>query len=319
MTAETADPLHHPLLDTARRAAAGLDRDPAAATRLRRALAGPLAVVGAGGSRPVARLWAALHRRAGHPARAPSPASLLESPPDAPILILSASGRHPDILRAAEAGLRAGVPVHAVTTRADAPLVAQVGAAGHVAVVVEGPAVKEGLAARHGPLPMAVLAARLHGVDDPAPLFAAELAVDADPDPITASAPRPADVVALGAGLARPAADAFAHLMRESGLAPARSDDPREFAHGQFMAVGPATRLVVFGLAGQRGLDPFVAALPAAQRLSIVEPRSGVAGAVALYARAVRAAGRAMAAADARPGKDAVPPWGAALYRMAPG
>ncbi len=316
MAPATPDPLDRPLLETARRAAAGLAVDPRPAQRLGRALAGPLTVVGAGGSRPVARLWAALHRRAGHPARAPSPAGLRESPPDTPILILSASGKHPDILGAAEAGLRAGVPVHAVTTRADAPLVARVRAAGHVAVVVEGPAVKEGLAARHAPLPMAVLAARMYGVDDPAPLFAADGAPDAF---AAAFARRPADVVALGAGPARPAADAFAHLMRESGLAPARSDDPREFAHGQFMAVRPATRLVVFGLVGQRGLDPFIAALPAAQTRSIVETRPGVAGAVALYARAVQAAGQAMRAADTRPGKDAVPPWGAALYRMGPG
>ena len=60
---ETArpDPLTVPLIETARRADAGLVGW--RIDRLRDALAGPLCIVGAGGSRAVARLWAALHRR----------------------------------------------------------------------------------------------------------------------------------------------------------------------------------------------------------------------------------------------------------------
>lgn len=287
--------------------------------RLRQALAGPLCIVGAGGSLPVARLWATLHARAGYPAWATTPLELRERiwPTDTVVLVLSASGRHHDILGAARHALTAGHAVHAVTGRADAPLIDLVREAGahFQTLVLEGAGAEEGLAARNAAVPMVLLAGRLHARGDEqvdAGLF--EVPALLPPDPFGG---RPSDVVALGAGLARPAAEAFAHLVRESGLAPARTADARDFAHGEFVAVGAATRLAVFGLADQPWLAPYLAALPSAVApLRLIDPRPGAPGAVALYARALDAAGIVMRAAGAKPGRESIPPWAATLYRL---
>ncbi len=313
-TPQAAGPLDTPLIETARRAEGGLVGW--RLDRLRDALAGPLCIVGAGGSRTVARLWAGLHRRAGHPAHAPSPLDVRLDPPLHPVLMLSGSGRHHDILGAAEAALRAGRAVHAVTTNPDAPLIDRVrrADASHHTVALTGPAVKEGLAARHALVPMALLAARLHGVDG----VAAVEAFEGSPADIERAerlaAARPSDVVALGAGLARPAADVFAHLVRESGFAPARAADPREFAHGQFMAAGPRTWLVWFAVDEQR---PWAEPMWQGQPRSVTRiAGSGPAGALQIYARALNTAGALMRAAGATPGRADIPPWGAKLYRM---
>lgn len=287
--------------------------------RLRGALDRPLVVVGAGGSLPVAELWASLHARSGQPAWAATPLGLRERrwPRDAAVLVLSASGRHHDVLGAARHALAAGHPVHAVTNHADAPLIDLVreGGARHQTVALAGPSFEEGLAARHAAVPMALLAGRLYARGEErvdAGLFEAPALLPLDP-----FGGRPGDVVALGAGLARPAAEAFAHLVRESGLAPARAGDPRDFAHGEFVAVGPQTRIAVFGLGEQAWLGAYLAALPTAVApLRLVDPRPGAAGAVALFARALDAAGVVMRAAGAQPGRESIPPWAAALYRL---
>lgn len=313
-----AEPLRTPLIESARRAENGLVGW--RLDRLREALAGPLCIVGAGGSRTVARLWAALHRRAGHPAYTPSPLDLHLEAPRHPVLLLSGSGRHHDLLGAAEAALRSGQPVHAVTTSAEAPLIDRLRRAdeSHQTLALTGPAVKEGLAARHALVPMALLAGRMYGVDGVAAVEAfAEPAGRPDPDTRLAeqlAEAAPGDVVVFGAGLGRPAADVFAHLVRESGFAPARAVDPREFAHGQFMAFGPRTRAVVFASDDQSPwMQPFCDALP--RSAALVGP-PGAAGALALYARALRMAGALMRAAGATPGRADIPPWGAKLYRM---
>ncbi|MEZ4433751.1 MAG: hypothetical protein R3F65_15190 [bacterium] len=186
--------------------------------RLRGALERPLVVVGAGGSLPVAALWAALHARSGQPAWAATPLELREGrwPQGAAVLVLSASGRHHDVLGAARHALAAGHPVHAVTNRPDAPLIDLVreGGARHQTVALAGPSFEEGLAARHAAVPMALLAGRLYARGEErvdAGLFEAPALLPLDP-----FGGRPGDVVALGAGLARPAAEVFAHLVRES-------------------------------------------------------------------------------------------------------
>lgn len=315
-TAARPTPLAMPLIETARRADAGLVGW--RLDRLRQALAGPLCIVGAGGSRAVAMLWAALHRMTGAPATTPSPLALRSDRPTTPVLILSGSGRHHDILGAAEAALAAGVAVHGVCTSAEAPLLDRLRRAdpGLQTVALDGPTVREGLAARHALVPAALLAGRVHGLDglDAVDAFAR---VDGEVERAeTLAAARPGDVVVLGAGRARGAAEIFAHLLRESGFAPARAADPREFAHGQFVAVRPTTRLVLIGSTAQPWLPPFSAALPDGQTTRIVDDRDGVLGALGLFARALNCAGETMAAAGATPGREAIPDWGAKLYRM---
>lgn len=304
------------LIDTARRAEGGLVSW--RVDRLRADLSGPLVVVGAGGTAPLARLWAGLHARAGHPAWARTPLELRERPlPDgAQVLMLSASGRHHDVLGATRHALDAGARVHAVCTRADAPLIDIVRSAdaAHHAVVLPGPAQKQGLATRAAGVPLLVLAQAVHGGDSGGAVAGSAL-FEVEPTPLPRSRPR--DVVALGAGLARPAAEAFAQLVRESGLAPARADDPRDFAHGAFMAVTPDTWLVIFGLPDQRWLGPWCQALldgPTSVRL--IAEGGPVEAAARLYARALTTADQAMQAFDARPGRADIPGWAARIYRL---
>lgn len=306
------EPEFFEMVDTARRAEGGLVSW--RVDRLRADLAGPLVVIGAGGTAPLARLWAELHARTGHAAWATTPLELRERPlpTGAQVLVLSASGRHHDILGAARHALDAKARVHAVCTRADAPLIDMVrGAdASHHAVVLPGPARKQGLATRAAGVPLLVLMQAVYGGG----MAAAALF---DLSPIELPPSPPSDVVALGAGLARPAADAFAQLVRESGLAPARAADPRDFAHGAFMAVEPQTWLVIFGLSSQRWLGPFCQALldgPICLRLSA--PGGPVEAAARLYARALATADQAMHAFDARPGRSDIPSWAARIYRL---
>ncbi|MCA9538305.1 MAG: hypothetical protein KC620_05425 [Myxococcales bacterium] len=130
---------------------------------------------------------------------------------------------------------------------------------------------------------------------------------------------RPRDVVVLGSGLAAPAAMDFAQKLRECGFAPARQTDPRDFAHGDFMAFDAAqTWMVAFGHGAQlaylgRYLDPLPAELSVAR---VFDPDPGAAGAIGLFARA-RASFAALVEAHAlHPGPADVPRWAGRLYQL---
>lgn len=256
---------------------------------------GPLCVVGSGLSLASAELWALLHARAGHPAWAMTPHAFVErgAPGGAAVLLLSAGGDHPDLLRAARAATEGKAQVGAVVGKDDTPLHAVRGVSTMTALI-PAPALAASLYAGQGPWEE-----RLRGE-------AAEL---------PAGMVKPRCVVALGAGDASPAAvDAAARVM-ETGIAPAWATDARNFSHGQFIALVPEETLVLSFAAGRQRayLDGWVKALPAELRVVRVEvEEEGIGAALALlgHAAATCAALRALV------GGAAVPGWGRAVYGM---
>lgn len=281
-------------------------------TRLRSALQGPLAVVATGATFPVAVLWARLHEAAGWPAWALTPTDCLRRgvPEGAQVLFLSASGRHHDILQAAQ-----HVPkMFAVVCDRSAPLCDMVRSGGGDAFILpRPPAPTTPLLADPLPqIPLITLAAAVYdaptaglaGLDGPLPSL---------PDR------RPQHVLALGAGLAQPAAEDFAARCRESGIATARVSDLRNVAHGELMSIRPdATWMVHFALSQDAAyVERYCAALPPELARTIVSASGGVEGAVSLMHLSGRLAMGAMARFDAQPTVKDLPDWLRTLYRLA--
>src|SRR5207253_289029 len=131
--------------------------------QFRTRLAGPLAVVGSGGSFTTAALWAYLHESAGYPAWAMTPYAFAESrlPAGTRVLLLSAGGTHHDIIRTADLALRRGCETLAMTCRPESALATRVarGSSIDAVLVVPEPVHADGLIAVHGLVAFAVLAA----------------------------------------------------------------------------------------------------------------------------------------------------------------
>lgn len=284
--------------------------------RLRQSLSGPLAVVAAGGTRTAARLWARLHEHAGWPAWSMSPYELTQRPlPEGTrVLLLSASGRHHDLLAAARSAIARGAPTFAVTCDPRAPLCSVVREAreGNDAIVLPATAPRVGLVSPAAVVPMLVLAAGMYGGGPWAPCFR-----DAEPGPLPVGRPR--RMVVLGAGLAAPAAADFANKCLESGFAFARWTDARDFAHGEFMTVDPAdTWVTSFAIGAQRRyIGRFLAFLPHdVQVLKLETIREGAAGALRLLARGAVAFDRLAEAAGTLPTPADLPAWAKQVYKL---
>jgi fructoselysine-6-P-deglycase FrlB-like protein len=259
--------------------------------------AGPLCVLGSGLSLASAELWALLHARAGHPAWALTPHAFAEraAPAGAALLLLSAGGDHPDILRAARVALASGAPVSAVVGRPGTPLGDLLGDAALLATE-----------------PLLALAARMYGGEGDW-----EERLRGEPAALPAGLPRPRCVVALGAGDAWPAAVEMAARVMEAGIAPAWSTDVRNFSHGQFIALAgaPEEALVVSFAAGKQRayVERWAAALPAELRVLRVEVEDeGIGAALSLLGRGAATC----AALHAAVGGAAVPGWGRVIYGM---
>lgn len=288
--------------------------------RLRAALRGPLAVVAAGCTATAARLWALLHRRSGQPAWVLTPDGLAEEgvPPGAGVLVISASGRHHDVLRAARIALDAGAPTHAVVADPDAPLVSLLRARDdrHQVMVLPPPVKRDQVLAVHGLVPLLVVAAQVYGEGGPfAPFFSR-----AEPAPVPTIRPRL--VAALGSGLAGPAAFDFACRTIESGIGAAWSTDARNFAHGGFMPLadrGDEAVVVSFALPAQRAyLDRYFRVFDAGVPVVRVEtPFAGTAGALDLLARGLVTFERLLLQHRQPPRIEDLPSWGAAIYFLA--
>lgn len=287
-------------------------------TRMREALAGaPLCVVAAGATHGAAQLWARLHEETGHPAWAATPYDFVARPLPARtrVLMLSTSGRHHDVLRAARHAVQRAPTVHAVVCQPGTPLADVLRDAGDQNGVLTLRAAEigdEGLLPVHGVLPMLTLAARVRGVGGLlAPVFRAA-------EGAAVPLERPRDVVVLGAGLAAPAASDLAVKVRESGLCPAAAHDPRDFAHGAFMAYLPGhTVVVALGLLGQRAyLDRYLGDLPA-PALRLQATRGGVEGALELFAQGALTLAALARAHGTWPARTDVPAWAGRLYHHA--
>ncbi|MGK0357978.1 MAG: hypothetical protein ACI9U2_000261 [Bradymonadia bacterium] len=280
--------------------------------RMRAALHGPLAIVATGATFPVAQLWARLHEASGMPAWALTPTDCLhrEMPADTKALFLSASGRHHDMLYAAHRMRQ----IYAVVCDGSAPLCDLVRGSGGDAIVLP-PAPQSsmpGLADPRAQIPLITLAAAMY--DASAGISGLACPLPELPDR------RPRHVLALGAGLAQPAAADFAARCRESGFATARVTDLRNVAHGELMAIQPGeVWMIYFSMASEDGyVDGYCAALPPELARIIVRPlATGPAGAIALMHMSGRLATAAMTRFETQPTVKDLPAWMRALYRLA--
>jgi len=288
--------------------------------QFRTRLAGPLAVVGSGGSFTTAALWAYLHESAGYPAWAMTPYAFAESrlPAGTRVLLLSAGGNHHDIIRTADLALRRGCGTLAMTCRPESALATRVarGSSIDAVLVVPEPVHADGLIAVHGLVAFAVLAARIYAGPGP---WASCFDVDASPMPEVP----PRFVVAFGGGAAAPAAIDFANKCQEAGIAPAWQTDVRHFAHGQWMMLhlaGADMLLVAFATRSQREyLERFAAALPASipQRRIDVDDE-GAPAALSLLARAMRSFDVLASRGHGAPTLETIPAWCRDLYELEP-
>jgi hypothetical protein len=259
-------------------------------SRLRDALRGPLAVITAGGLRPVAVLWARLHEASGHPAWTMTPYDFLERslPPGTRVLILSRRGRHHDVLAAARHARQIGCPVHAIVESTNAPLVAMVRnySPDHEVVVLDGVTRTEDPGDVCRSVAMSVLATALYPHDGPT-TAAYSTRMPSLPDS------QPSHVVALGVGLAYPAALDFSIRVSELGFAASLATDPRNLSHAIARPFDPEkTWFVFFTLPHQlKYATRFAENLPESLAARFVTTtRMGSAGAVELMARSALAA-----------------------------
>jgi hypothetical protein len=136
------------------------------------------------------------------------------------------------------------------------------------------------------------------------------------PDPPTT---RPGFVLALGAGLASPAAQAFATRCRESGFCMAAAGDRRNVTHGDLMPIDPSvTWLVHFALPDDAPrLAAYDQHLPVMATTRLVCDATGVTGAISLFLKGSALFRAAVERFDCRPTTTTLPDWIKALYRLA--
>ena len=258
-------------------------------SRLRDALRGPLAIITAGGLRPVAALWARLHEASGHAAWTLTPYDFLERsvPPGTRILILSRRGRHHDVLAAARHAERIGCAVHGIVESAKAPLVSMVRnfSPDNEVVILDSVAQSEDPWHLCRCVAMTMLATALYPHDGPR---AAAYSTRVPSLPTTV----PKQVVGLGVGLAYPAALDFSIRVAEVGLAASVATDPRNASHALARPYEPEeTWFVFFTLPDHLAYATrFADHLPeAVGRTFVTTTRSGAAGAIELMARSALA------------------------------
>lgn len=283
--------------------------------RLRTTLDGPLAVVATGGSLALATLWARLHETTGRPAWSLTPADFERRrlPEGARVLFLSASGRHHDILNAARHGARLGARLHAVVYDGTAPLCDVVRAARGDVTILPAPPPARDLADTQVAIPTVVLAGTLyggfaHGHD----VFAVH--------PTALPPVRPDLVVALGAGLAAPAAHDFAARCREVGLANTVQGDRRNAAHGELSPLDPAKTWLVHcaPVAEVARLDAYDRVLPPTLHVTrLLSSIAGIDGALSLYFQSLVLFRAAAERFGVTPSVSALPDWLKTLYRQA--
>ncbi len=199
---------------------------------------GPLVVVGSGGSSAACALAARLHQQmTGWMAVAVTPLEDLRAPPArGGVLLISASGKNPDILAAAKHALAATEgPVAALCLRGASPLAELLAPTHNESLAgLEYPLAKDGFLATGTLLATLALLARGWGMaapPDPLPALTAE-ALDAQAlDTQGLAGAR--SLVALASGWASMAAIDLESRWGEAGLGSVTALDPRNFAHGR--------------------------------------------------------------------------------------
>jgi fructoselysine-6-P-deglycase FrlB-like protein/hydroxymethylpyrimidine pyrophosphatase-like HAD family hydrolase len=298
----------------------------------------PLIVVGSGGSLSVCTFVARLHETwARLPARVLTPLEFVCSPtlPASAVLLLSASGRNPDILAAADHAIESEhAAVVALCARTRTPLARTLASHRH-AMVHEyiGPSPKDGFLATNSLLLTSTLLGRAYGASLPTAIpaigskedcaasaqMSGSAGADSSDDRLVSEAQRRPFVIALASGWATAAAVDLESKWSELGFGSVTVTDSRNFAHGRHH--GLSRRLndtLVLGLAtsDDPGLvDETLKRLPTeAHRALVRSPLAGEAGAIDLLMRVIKLTGAVGAAAGIDPGRPTVPSFGRALY-----
>jgi D-arabinose 5-phosphate isomerase GutQ len=285
----------------------------------------PLVIVGSGGSVSAGELAMRLHvAYAGLPASVLTPLEFIRRPvpDDSAVLLLSASGRNPDILAAARHAVSAECQViAALLTRPGSPLARQLRAARHALVLeVAGPVRSDGFLATNSLLLSSALLLRSYG----APLPSTLPSFEGEPDGYTdAGLLREIltrqSVVALASNWALPAAVDLESRWGESGLAPITVLDPRNFAHGRHTGLArrhDATFVLGMAAGEDRVLEETLGILPPQLSVGLLQSRlSGPAGGLDLIARVIQLTGPGSADRGFDAGRPVVPAFGRQLYR----
>lgn len=297
----------------------------------------PLIVIGSGGSVSACQVAARLHESAARlPARVMTPLEFMRLPlqQSAGVLLLSASGRNPDILTAASHAARAEYgSIAGLSTRPRTALRERLRSFRHAKVFeYVGPSKKDGFLATNSLLLTSTLLARSYGLALPSSLPAlargaksptlklcGTLGKNDVQGRLLEGLARP-HIVVLADGWSTPAAVDLESKWGELGLGAVTVTDARNFAHGRHH--GLSRRLadtLVLGLSTpetSRALDQTLKRLPPqAAVASLQTSLEGAAGALDLLAQVIRLTGAVAAKSGIDPGRPRVPAFGRALYR----
>jgi fructoselysine-6-P-deglycase FrlB-like protein len=282
----------------------------------------PLVIVGSGGSLSACHLVARLHEAyVRQPARVLTPYEFVLAAPDetSAVLLLSARGRNPDILAAAEHAIAAGYPLATIVASTGSLLAEKLSDCRHAnAFEFDPPAGRDGFLATNSLLATAVLATRA---------YARAFSIEPDlPNELPAhitdgpAIDRPLLTV-LGAGWSWPAVMDLESKCNESGLGAVVYTDFRNFAHGRHHGLARRaanTGVIVFSTPDSAVVAAkTLAALPAQIPKLELESRSpGAAGTIELLVQVFHLVGEAARRAGIDPGRPEVPDFGRRLYQM---
>ena len=286
----------------------------------------PIIVVGSGGSVSACHVTARLHEsRARLSARVLTPLEFVRHPvpQEAGVLLLSASGKNPDIIAAALHAIEAEyAPVVSLSTRPQTALRSTLAPHRHAtAHEFVGPSAKDGFLATNSLLLTCALLARAYGCDLPLdlPSLRASKYDAADQDSAIIDALMREGIVMLASAWSLPAAYDAESKWAESGFGAVTVTDARNFAHGRHH--GLSQRLeetAVVGLATSDESDLTERTLKGLPRVArSVFLRSSlpdVAGALDLLVRIIRLTGDVGTRQGIDPGRPHVLAFGRRLY-----
>jgi fructoselysine-6-P-deglycase FrlB-like protein len=297
----------------------------------------PLIVIGSGGSVSACHVAARLHVSIARlPARVMTPLEFMRRPlqQSAGVLLLSASGRNPDILAAASHAVRAEYgPIVGISTRSRTLLRERLRPFRHATVLeFVGPSRKDGFLATNSLLLTSALLTRSYGLVLPA-LLPALTQVEISKAPnvgsdrsrsgmrkgFLESLARP-HIVVLADGWSTPAAIDLESKWSELGFGAVTVTDARNFAHGRHYGLSRRfAETLVLGLATPEALPVLQQTLkhlpPEAAVANLQTSMEGAAGALDLMVQVLQITGSFAATVGVDPGRPRVPGFGRALYR----
>ena len=296
----------------------------------------PLFVVGSGGSLTACELTARLHREAcREPALALTPLEFLHHPPvpSACVLLISAAGRNPDILSAAEHAIEHEYTVVAAVVASRGSRLARRLRDVRHAVVLEfvAPSGKDGFLATNTLLATCLQLTRgyartahsavgdQHACDSLPSTLPSLAGTEAELSGAVGATLDREHLIVLASGWATPAAFDLESKWSEAGFGALTVTDPRNFGHGRHHGLSRrAERSAVLALTTAEDEEYANRTLrllpPEISHATVATPLRGAAGAIDLLVDAIRLAGAMGERTGFDPGRPRVPMFGRRLY-----